>query len=94
MSREIRVIVIGAHPDEPDIYAGGMAALYAEQGHRVKFLSLTDGCCGHYSIGGNELVGKRKRKPPKRRAGSASTNTRCWTPLTGSCFRRLQFAMK
>lgn len=60
MSREIRVIVIGAHPDEPDIYAGGLAALYAEQGHRVKFLSLTDGRCGHYSVGGDELVATRK----------------------------------
>lgn len=60
MNKEIRVIVIGAHPDEPDIYAGGTAALFAEMGHRVKFLSLTNGCCGHYAISGTELVERRK----------------------------------
>ncbi|CAH0122749.1 MULTISPECIES: PIG-L deacetylase family protein [unclassified Paenibacillus] len=59
MKREIRVIVIGAHPDEPDIYAGGTAAFFAEMGHKVKFLSLTDGCCGHYSQHGPELVRRR-----------------------------------
>ncbi|MFD3260387.1 PIG-L deacetylase family protein [Paenibacillus lentus] len=62
MKEEVRVIVIGAHPDEPDIYAGGTAALFAELGHRVKFLSLTDGCCGHYSMSGTELVKRRKKE--------------------------------
>lgn len=62
MKEEVRVIVIGAHPDEPDIYAGGTAALFAELGHRVKFLSLTDGCCGHYSMSGAELVERRKKE--------------------------------
>ena len=62
MKEEIRVIVIGAHPDEPDIYAGGTAALFAELGHRVKFLSLTDGCCGHYSMTRTELVKRRRQE--------------------------------
>ncbi|KOP66605.1 GlcNAc-PI de-N-acetylase [Bacillus sp. FJAT-18019] len=62
MKEEVRVIVIGAHPDEPDIYTGGTAALFAELGHRVKFLSLTDGCCGHYSMSGTELVKRRQKE--------------------------------
>jgi len=62
MQEELRIIVIGAHPDEPDIYAGGTAALYAELGHRVKFLSLTNGCCGHYAMQGDELVERRKQE--------------------------------
>ncbi|QMV42510.1 PIG-L deacetylase family protein [Cohnella cholangitidis] len=62
MNKEVRVIVIGAHPDEPDIYAGGTAALFAELGHRVKFLSLTNGCCGHYEINGMELVERRRNE--------------------------------
>ncbi|MCY9662285.1 PIG-L family deacetylase [Paenibacillus chondroitinus] len=62
MKQEIRVIVIGAHPDEPDIYAGGTAALFAALGHKVKFLSLTDGCGGHYELPGPELVTRRKKE--------------------------------
>lgn len=56
----IRVLMICAHPDEPDMYAGGLAALYAEQGHRVKFLSLTNGDSGHYALPKKELAVKRK----------------------------------
>ncbi|MCR2823299.1 PIG-L deacetylase family protein [Lederbergia panacisoli] len=59
MKKEINIIVIGAHADEPDIYAGGTAALFAEMGHKVKFLALTDGCCGHYEQSGSELVERR-----------------------------------
>ncbi|MFD1774021.1 PIG-L deacetylase family protein [Paenibacillus rhizophilus] len=60
LERQIRVIVIGAHPDEADMYAGGTAALFAERGHKVKFLSLTNGDCGHYEQRGEELARRRK----------------------------------
>lgn len=53
------IIVIAAHPDEAEIYAGGTSALFAEMGHRVKFVSLTNGDCGHYSLSGQELVDRR-----------------------------------
>mgnify|MGYP005859324899 CR=1 FL=1 len=57
--RTLNVLVIGAHPDDPDFSAGGVAALYARQGHRVKFVSLTNGCSGHHEIGGVELARRR-----------------------------------
>jgi len=60
--QDIRVIVIGAHPDEPDIYAGGIGSLYASLGHSVKFVSLTNGCGGHYEQQGEELVNRRKQE--------------------------------
>ncbi|MFC5407393.1 PIG-L deacetylase family protein [Cohnella soli] len=62
MSDPIRVIVIGAHPDEPDVYAGGTAALFAEMGHKVKFLSLTNGDAGHSRMKGKELSERRARE--------------------------------
>ena len=40
-TNKIRVIVFGAHPDDCDITAGGLAALYVSLGHAVKFVSLT-----------------------------------------------------
>lgn len=60
--KQKNIIVIAAHPDEAEIYAGGTSALFAEMGHRVKFVSLTNGDCGHYSISGQELVDRRTQE--------------------------------
>jgi LmbE family N-acetylglucosaminyl deacetylase len=38
-AQQIRVIAIGAHPDDCDIGAAGTAAKFAQLGHAVKFLS-------------------------------------------------------
>ena len=43
-------MVIFAHPDEGEIYAGGITALYTQLGHEVKFMSLTNGDAGHYAM--------------------------------------------
>ena len=56
---KLRVLVFGAHPDDCDIGAGGLAALYASMGHAVKFVSLTNGDKGHQQIGGGELAKRR-----------------------------------
>ena len=50
MNDGLRVMVIFAHPDEGEIYAGGISALYAQQGHAVKFISLTNGDAGHFAM--------------------------------------------
>jgi N-acetylglucosamine malate deacetylase 1 len=55
----LRILVVGAHPDDPDITCGGVAILWAAQGHTVKFLSLTNGDTGHHAIGGIELARRR-----------------------------------
>ena len=54
--RTINIIVLGAHPDDCDSDAGGTAILFAKMGHRVKFVSLTNGDAGHYAMGGGELA--------------------------------------
>lgn len=59
-ANEIRVIAIGAHPDDCDIKAAGIAAKYAAAGHRVKFVSLTNGDAGHQSEGGGMLAARRR----------------------------------
>ncbi len=55
----LNILVFGAHPDDPDFSAGGIAALYARKGHRVKFVSMTNGDAGHHEIGGVELARRR-----------------------------------
>lgn len=73
----LRIIAIGAHPDDCDYKFGGTAALFAEMGHQVKFLSLTSGDAGHQSQGGGAL-GNRRRAEAKeagKRLGIAEYET-------------------
>jgi LmbE family N-acetylglucosaminyl deacetylase len=55
----LRIIVLGAHPDDCDLDAGGTAALFASMGHAVKFVSVTNGDAGHQSEGGGILAKRR-----------------------------------
>ncbi|HWV72545.1 MAG TPA: PIG-L deacetylase family protein [Pseudosphingobacterium sp.] len=57
--RPLQIMMIGAHPDDCDIKCGGVAALYAEMGHNVKFISVTNGDAGHHEQGGNTLIKRR-----------------------------------
>ena len=68
---KIRVIAFGAHPDDCDIKSGGLAAKYAEAGHLVKFVSVTNGNAGHQSEGGGMLAIRRRAeaKESARRLG-------------------------
>jgi len=63
----VRVIAFGAHPDDCDLGAGGLAAKYAARGHKVKFVSLTNGDAGHQSQHGEELA--RRRRAEAQEAG-------------------------
>jgi LmbE family N-acetylglucosaminyl deacetylase len=67
----MRILFVGAHPDDCDIKAGGTAALLAEQGHAVKFVSLTNGDAGHHEMGGGVLAKQRwaESKEAARRLG-------------------------
>jgi LmbE family N-acetylglucosaminyl deacetylase len=63
--KPLKIIAFGAHPDDCDAKFGGTAALYAKMGHKVKFVSLTNGDAGHQSEGGGAL-GKRRRAEAKK----------------------------
>ena len=54
------VVVIGAHPDDADQSAGGTAIKLAKLGHRVLFISLTNGDAGHFNTGGGALAKIRR----------------------------------
>jgi len=54
--KPLNIIVLGAHPDDCEGDAGGLAILYAKMGHRVKFVSLTNGDAGHHAMGGGALA--------------------------------------
>jgi LmbE family N-acetylglucosaminyl deacetylase len=56
----LRLLIIGAHPDDADYHAGGTAALYRAAGHVVKMVSLTNGQAGHHLMRGPELAARRR----------------------------------
>jgi len=56
----MNVMMVVAHPDEGEIYTGGVACLLSSLGHRVKFLSLTNGDAGHYEMAPEALAKIRR----------------------------------
>jgi LmbE family N-acetylglucosaminyl deacetylase len=56
----LRIIAFGAHPDDCDIRAGGTAAKWAALGHKVRFVSVTNGDAGHHEQGGGQLAMRRR----------------------------------
>src|SRR5688572_9140300 len=56
---KLRIIVFGAHPDDCELKAAGVAAKWAAQGHHVKFVSLTNGDVGHWQSAGGPLARRR-----------------------------------
>lgn len=58
-NKPLKIIMIGAHPDDCEIKGGGTAALFVEMGHQVKFVSVTNGDAGHQSMGGGVLAKRR-----------------------------------
>jgi len=56
---QMRVIAFGAHPDDCEIRAAGVAAMWAAQGHKVKFVSTTNGDIGHWKMAGGPLAQRR-----------------------------------
>jgi LmbE family N-acetylglucosaminyl deacetylase len=59
MGEKLSILIFGAHPDDCDLKAGGLALKYAGLGHCVKFVSHTNGATGHHAIGGVELARRR-----------------------------------
>lgn len=56
----LRIICFGAHPDDCELKAGGVGAMWAAKGHKVKFVSVTNGDIGHWRESGPALARRRK----------------------------------
>jgi LmbE family N-acetylglucosaminyl deacetylase len=53
-------MIIGAHPDDADIKAGGTATMWCALGHTVKLVSVCDGAAGHHETRGRPLAERRR----------------------------------
>lgn len=64
--QKLHIIIIGAHPDDPD-KVGGTAYKWAKMGHDVLMVSLTNGDAGHQTMKARKLAMIRREEA--RRAG-------------------------
>ena len=58
----LNIIVIGGHPDDADLLTGGTAIKFSQLGHKVLFVSVTNGDAGHFNTGGGALAKIRRNE--------------------------------
>lgn len=63
--RKLNIVIIGAHPDDCDEKAGGVAYKWAQSGANVLLVSLTNGDAGHQSIKSRKLAKIRRKEACK-----------------------------
>lgn len=56
---QYRFMMIGAHPDDMELRCGGLALKLRQQGHKVLFLSMTDGSAGHHMLDQQTMARRR-----------------------------------
>ena len=63
--RKLNIVIVGAHPDDPESGCGGTIALYSEQGHNVTILYLTRGEAGITGNSAHETAAIRTAESEK-----------------------------
>lgn len=68
--------MVGAHPDDCESSAGGLAALCARRGWRVGFVAVTSGDAGHHEMKPRALAALRRKEAGKAagRIGASYVN--------------------
>jgi len=56
---KLRIMIIGAHPDDAEYRGAGVAIKWAALGHHVKLVSATNGDIGHWREAGGPLAIRR-----------------------------------
>ncbi len=68
MDKTKRIMVIGAHPDDADLLTAGVAIKLVENGHRVKYVSVSNGNAGHHKRSAVELAFIRQHEAERSAA--------------------------
>jgi len=60
--KPMRLMVIGAHPDDAEFHAGGLMSRWTAAGHELMILCLTDGAAGHHQLDPQSLKSIRQNE--------------------------------
>lgn len=66
--KDLRVMIIGAHPDDPDITGGGLALKYVKAGATVKLVAMCSGDKGHMTMEPEALADRRYQEAQRSKA--------------------------
>lgn len=61
-NKKLKVVFVGAHPDDAEIHFGGTALKYKKLNHDVTIISMTDGSAGHHVDFGDKIAQRRKKE--------------------------------
>ncbi len=90
---KLRIICFGAHPDDCELQAGGVGAMWAKQGHKVKFVSMTNGDIGHWREAGGPLA-RRRLAEVKKASEILGTNVQVMDIHDGELMPSLENRLK
>ncbi len=57
-----RILVLGAHPDDAEFFAGGLLSRQAKHGATLRLVSVTNGQSGHHEMTSDTLVVRRRNE--------------------------------
>ena len=60
--RPLKLLILGAHPDDAEFHAGGLASIYRELGYEVRMVSLTNGQAGHHERPPGQVAAMRRQE--------------------------------
>ena len=69
MEKQLKILSIGAHPDDADTYSGGLLSKLRDAGWLVRLLSVTDGSAGTYHMDESAEELKLKRRSEAAASG-------------------------
>ena len=90
---KIKILILGAHPDDAEYHAGGLSARFSGRGDTVKLVSVSNGAAGHHERSPESLIPLRKEEAA--RAGSVIGSTyEVWEFPDGELFPALELRQK
>ncbi|MFN4904605.1 MAG: PIG-L deacetylase family protein [Planctomycetota bacterium] len=57
---DCRILVLGAHPDDAEFFAGGLLHEHKRRGSQIRLVSVTNGQSGHHRDSSDVLVARRR----------------------------------